>query len=128
MPDPFVPSLIQEIARALDRLAATGAETVLDLRGLPLSAEDRARLDRRLGRGEVTITLDSLGRSEIWETAFPGLWWVRHRGADDRILTERLEIAAVPEALAASPADFAASARRLGEASLSPEPEETAHA
>lgn len=118
MPDPFVPSLIQEIARALDRLAQTGAETVLDLRALPLSPDDRARLDRHLGRGEVTITFDALGRSKLWETAYPGLWWVRHRGADDRILTERLEIAAVPEALAAGPADFTASALRLGEAPL----------
>lgn len=51
MPDPFVPSLIQEIAGALDRLARTGEETVLDLRALPLSPDDRARLDRHLDRG-----------------------------------------------------------------------------
>ena len=37
------------------------------------------------------------GTSEIWETRYAGVWWVRHFGAGDKIAAERIEIAAIPQ-------------------------------
>ncbi|ARE38822.1 Hydrogenase maturation factor HoxQ [Rhodovulum sp. P5] len=109
----MVLSLLAELARHLDHLALTGEPAAIDLRSLPITPQGRERLEATLGRGEVTATIQSGGRSEVAETAYPGLWWVRHLGAGDRLLTERLEIATVPEALAAAPADIAAASARL---------------
>lgn len=113
MPDPFVKSLLSEVARHLDRLIATGENAAIDLRSLPLSTEDRARLQQELGKGEVTITIDAGGVSEIHETAQPAVWWVRHYGAGQQVLTERIEIALIPETLVAAREDIAAGAARL---------------
>ncbi|MCB9993373.1 MAG: hydrogenase expression/formation protein [Hyphomicrobiaceae bacterium] len=109
----LVDSLIREIARHLDRLAATGETAVIDLRSLPLTPADRDQLAERLGRGEVEILFDIAGSSEAWETAYSGVWWVRHYGAGDRVAAERIEIMPLPEMLEPSPADIGNAARRL---------------
>jgi hydrogenase-1 operon protein HyaF len=113
MSEPVVMSLLAELSRHLERLARTGETAAIDLRSLPVTPDDRAGLEAALGRGEVCVTVESGGRSELLETGYPGLWWVRHLGAGDNVLTERIEIAPVPEALAAAPADIAAAAARL---------------
>ncbi len=106
-------SLMQEIAQLLDAYSERGEESAIDLRSLPMTPADRTELEERLGRGDVAAMLDVAGVSEIWETAYPGVWWVRHLGADDKIAAERIEIAAVPEILLAQTDDIAAAAARL---------------
>ena len=128
MPDPFVKSLMAEVARHLEALVRDGTVSAIDLRSLPLSADDRARLEAALGQGEVKVTLDSAGESELHETAFPGVWWVRHFGAGRQLLTERIEITPLPEVLAADPQDIAAGARRLASTVKALSEGEKAHA
>lgn len=128
MPDPFVKSLLAEVARHLDALVQDGTVAAIDLRSLPLSAEDRARLEEALGQGEVSVAIDAAGESELHETAYPGVWWVRHYGAGRQLLTERIEITPLPEVLAAAPEDIAAGARRLASAVNTLAQGEKAHA
>ena len=59
--------------------------------------------------------LELAGRSEVWETAYPGAWWVRHLGAGDRIASEEIAVCPVPEILQAHPDDISSSARRLSQ-------------
>lgn len=106
-------SVLAEIGRRLESLGATGQTAAIDLRSLPLTDADRAQLETLLGRGEVRAELELAGRSEVWETAYPGAWWVRHLGAAGRIASETIAICPVPEILAAHPADVQAGARRL---------------
>jgi hydrogenase-1 operon protein HyaF len=106
-------SLVREIAGLLDALAKTGETAVVDLRSLPMTDTDREELEDALGRGDVAIALDVAGHSEIWETGYAGVWWVRHYGGDDRIAAERIEITAVPEIIVTHGADIAAAAARL---------------
>lgn len=106
-------SVLTEVGRLLEILAETGETGAIDLRSLPLSNADREELEERLGRGEVRIELELAGRSEIWETAYTGAWWIRHRGAGDRIASEEIAVCHVPDILAADPADIAVAARRL---------------
>lgn len=55
-----------------------------------------ARLDEALGRGEVDVTVQGRGTTEIRETALPGLWRVRERDAEGKATGDYLEIADVP--------------------------------
>ncbi len=124
--------LIGEISAALDTLAATGVAGAIDLSGLPLTATDRAELEVALGSGEVEAKVTAAGTSEIRETGFAGVWWVRHFDAGGRVLAEILEIAFVPQLLGAQGDDIDAAARRLRtELARTPEREtgrETVHA
>ena len=75
----------------LEALAESGQAGSIDLRSLPLSDADRAQLEELLGRGEVQAKLDLAGASEVWETTYPGVWWIRHKGAggQDRVRGNR---------------------------------------
>lgn len=106
-------AVLSEVASLLEAFARTGAQAAVDLTSIPLTRQDREELERRLGRGEVQASLDAAGRSEIWETAYAGVWWVRHFGEGERIATEALEIARVPAILMSHPEDMAAAAARL---------------
>ena len=108
-------SVIAEIGRMLEALSESGQAGSIDLRSLPLSDADRAQLEEVLGRGEVRAELELAGNSEVWETTYPGVWWIRHRGAGDKIATEEISVCAVPEILITHPVDIKAAAGRLRE-------------
>jgi hydrogenase-1 operon protein HyaF len=127
-------SVLSEVHTLLKRFAESGESGAVDLRGLPLTSADRDQLEELLGRGEVHCTLSLMGRSEVWETAFPGVWWIRHLGAGDKVASETLEITNVPDILLAHADDITAAAIRLerqldqGPAAVtSPELEESTH-
>jgi len=106
-------SVLTEVGRLLEHLAATGEPAAIDLRSLPLTDADRQQLEEWLGRGTVHVELDLVGPSEIWETAYPGAWWIRHRGADDRVSSEEIAICTVPDILPSPAEDIEAAARLL---------------
>jgi hydrogenase-1 operon protein HyaF len=106
-------SVLREIAERLAALARTGERDAIDLRSLPLTSADRGELEDKLGRGDVTAKLTVGGTSELWETRYSGVWWVRHYGAEDKIAAERIEITAIPEILVAHAADIAAACARV---------------
>ncbi len=122
-------SVLSEIARMLEALAADGRTGSIDLRSLPLTDADRAQLTELLGPGEVTAELEAGGRSTVRETAFAGVWWICHRGAGDKVASEEIAVCPVPSILAAHPADIAAAARRIQRTltETTPGPAENAH-
>lgn len=106
-------SLLTEVSRMLAALAANGTTSSIDLRSLPLTDADREQLESALGCGEVVAELELAGRSTIWETRYPGAWWIRHRGAGDKVSSEEIAVCPVPEILVSHPDDVAAAAERL---------------
>ena len=106
-------SVLAEVARMLETLAEDGAAGSIDLRSLPLTGADRQQLEELLGRGEVLAELELAGRSTVWETAYAGVWWIRHRGAEDRVSSEEIAVCPVPDILVTHPADIDAAALRL---------------
>ncbi|MDE3027686.1 MAG: hypothetical protein KGH84_04750 [Paracoccaceae bacterium] len=106
-------SVLREICLALSALAATGARDAIDLRSLPLTLADRQELEAVLGRGDVSVALEAVGKSEIWETRFTGVWWLRHFGGDGRVAAEVIEVTPVPDILAAHRDDIGAAAARM---------------
>lgn len=110
----LVGPLLAEIAALLGRLAERGKPGAIDLRSLPLVADDLADLEAALGTGEISAELRVAGLSTVRETGHAGVWWIRHYGGNDEIAAEILEITRIPEILVSHPADIAAAARRLG--------------
>jgi hydrogenase-1 operon protein HyaF len=106
-------SLLNEIARHLSKLEKGGEESAIDLRSLPMTQPDREELEELLGRGDVDVKLMAAGKSEIWETRFCGVWWVRHFSGDGRIAAETIEITSIPEILIAHRSDISAASRKL---------------
>ena len=109
-------AVLAEVAARLAEVVAGASVPPIELTAMPLTSEDRADLEQRLGRGEVFATVESAGRSEIWETQFSGVWFVRHFGENDRIASECIEFGAAPEILFSHRADMSAAARRLAAA------------
>jgi len=107
-------ALLREVARLLDALARDpGYSAAIDLRSLPMQDADLACLRHRLGDGEVEARFDQVGPTRITETAYAGVWWVRHADADDRAVLEQVVVARVPALLLAHPADIDDAAHRL---------------
>ncbi len=132
--DPGTPlnalAILEQIDSMLDALAASGKADGIDLGHSPLTPEDHRFLTQILGRGEVRAELDSLGRSEIRETAVPGVWWLTHRNQDGKVLGEFIEVTSCPEILI-TPREEIASARsalrtRLRQRTVVADPADTA--
>jgi hydrogenase-1 operon protein HyaF len=109
-------TLLHEIEAMLKKLLNTGQNGTLDLRALPTLGEDGYQfLKEKLGLGEVSARIQSFGRSEIQETAYPGIWWVSHYNQDDDILTEIIEVNFLPELLKSPIDDVALGQVKLGQ-------------
>jgi hydrogenase-1 operon protein HyaF len=106
-------AVLQEITQLLAKLADTGAAGSIDLRSLPMTDADRDELEERLGRGEVQADLSVAGNSQVWETGYSGVWWIRHLGAGDKIAAEEIAVTNVPEILVSHSADIATAALRI---------------
>jgi hydrogenase-1 operon protein HyaF len=112
--DGLVEAVLHELSALLAELEHDpGFSGAIDLHSLPMPEAARARLSERLGSGEVDVTLDLAGPSRVRETAYPGVWWLRHADGADRTLLEQIVVARVPELLCAQEADIAGAARRL---------------
>ena len=106
-------AVLPEIAHLLSRLANSGESAQIDLKSLPMNDADRSALAQRLGRGEVFAKLDVAGATEVWETSYSGVWWVRHLGADGSTASEQISISPVPDILVSHSADIHSAAERL---------------
>ena len=109
-------SILAEIGQMLTALSERGETGGIDLRSLPMTDVDREQLQDMLGHGEVSVEMDLAGASELWETSYPGVWWIRHKGAGDKISTEEIAITPVPEILMSHQADIAEAAARIQQA------------
>lgn len=94
-----VQPILHEIRHALNELLVTGKNHVIDLRSIPLAPGEEEQIFLKLGHGEVQVQLDALGRSEIYETQYKGVWLVTHFNSEDSIVGRFIEITLIPEIL-----------------------------
>jgi len=109
------PALVTEMA---DKLAAwkPGVQPhAINLSLLPLTDEDVAFLDARLGSGPVTILSRGYGNCRISSTGTRNGWWVRYFNSREAIILNTIEITDVPNVACAAPEDLEDSAQRLTE-------------
>jgi hydrogenase-1 operon protein HyaF len=106
-------AVLTEIAGRLEALADSGVASAIDLKSLPLTEADLADLEELLGQGEVSAELEVVGRTTVRETAYAGVWWIRHFGGGEQVAAEEIAITPVPEILGAHPEDITAAAERI---------------
>ena len=98
--------LMMEIAEMVRTLVDSGETAAIDLSALPLTPADKAWLKERLGSGQIHVTLEAEGQSNLDETACPGVWWITHRDTRDRVIAEFIEVTLVPDLVKAHQADI----------------------
>lgn len=99
-------AVLTELVEHLQILAEQGQQHVIDLTSLPMNSTDKQVLENMLGRGEVSVTLSTLGDSEIYETRYHGIWWIKHYSADQQLISELIEITGIPEIIKSHPEDI----------------------
>ncbi|MFN3622453.1 MAG: hydrogenase expression/formation C-terminal domain-containing protein [Hyphomicrobium sp.] len=109
------PALVTELDDRLAAYAPDVPQHVINLTLLPLTEEDVAFLDARLGPGSVTILSRGYGNCRISSTGTRNAWWVRYFNSRDAIVLNTIEVVDVPSVACAAPEDIADSAQRLGE-------------
>lgn len=108
-------TLLSEIHSMLLNLLETGKTSRLDLRALPsLGSEGYEFLKNQLGLGEIKASIESFGRSDVYETAYSGIWFIDHFNQDDELYTEQIEVSFLPEILKSHFDDVRLSATKLG--------------
>ena len=89
-------AVLNELIEQLQIFADTGKQHIIDLTSLPMTSSDKHELESLLGTGEINITLSTIGESQINETAFSGIWWIKHYTPDRKLISELIEITDVP--------------------------------
>jgi hydrogenase-1 operon protein HyaF len=107
--------LLHEIKHALQKLVEQGREAIIDLGSIPMTSGDEQVLETFLGRGEVKASLDALGKSEIRETRFSGVWWIIHYNENDERMGHFIEITSMPQILKSQAEDMQAALSELNE-------------
>ena len=115
-------AVLTEIAQRLEALVDAGESSVIDLRSLPLTDADLVELDEILGHGEVAASIEVIGSTEVRETGYAGVWWVRHLGARGQVAAEEIAVPRVPEILCAQVEDVQLASDRLREHVKQPVP------
>lgn len=90
-------SILSEIKYALQQLLEHNTVHSIDLRAMPWSPGEEQTLEHYLGRGEVAIELNTLGKSSFYETQFSGVWLVSHYNQEDELIARHIEITYLPE-------------------------------
>ena len=113
------PALLSELsAQSAARVAAQApgrAAHVINLTLLPVTPEDLAWLDARLGRGVISILSRGYGNCRITATALPHTWWVQYFNSMDQLILNTLEVVEVPEVALAAREDYEDSIERMRE-------------
>jgi hydrogenase-1 operon protein HyaF len=108
-----VAAILSQLVSLLEALARGNSSALVDLRSLPMSPQDRIELQRVLGQGEVTATVNADGLTQIRETGISGVWWVEHFDRHKAMIAEMIEVALVPQLLASGADEIAAAAQGL---------------
>ena len=110
-----VPPLLHEIRHALRNLLENGETTTIDLRGLPMAPGEQEQLLGFLGKGEISVHLDALGRSEITESSFAGVWLIVHYNSNKEVMGKFIEITRIPSLLTSQDDDIKEGLQQLDE-------------
>ena len=109
------PAIATELADKLASYRAGDPAHAVNLSLLPLTEEDLAYLDSRLGQGAVTILSRGYGNCRISSTAVKNAWRVRYFNSRETVILDTIEVVGVPAVACAAKEDLEDSAQRLGE-------------
>jgi hydrogenase-1 operon protein HyaF len=108
-------SVLSEIKFALQQLLQQKTSHCIDLRAMPWSPGEEARLEKFLGLGEVSVELNALGKSTFNETRFSGIWIVSHYNQEAELIGKLIEITYMPEMIFSQYDDVKNSLKKIQE-------------
>ena len=88
---------------------------VVNLTLLPMTPDDIAYMDHRLGTGRVLILSRGYGNCRITNCCVPHTWRVVYYNSADTVILNSVEVTDMPEVVCAAPEDLADSAQRMQE-------------
>lgn len=106
-------SILSEIKFALEQLLQQKKTHCIDLRAMPWSPGEEDKLEKYLGRGEISVELNALGKSIFYETHFSGIWIVTHYNQEDEVIGKLIEITYMPEMIFSQYEDVKDSLERM---------------
>jgi len=108
-----VKPILHEIRHALLDLLDSGNTSIIDLRSIPLAPGEEETIINALGQGEVHARLDVLGRSDIYETLYSGVWLVTHYNENEAVVGRFIEITELPDILKSQREDMSDALKEL---------------
>ena len=108
-----VKPILHEIRHALFELLDSGNTSIIDLRSIPLAPGEEQTIINALGQGEVHARLDALGRSDIVETMYSGVWLVTHYNENEAVVGRFIEITELPAILKSQREDMSDALKEL---------------
>ena len=108
-----VKPILHEIRHALVDLLDSGNTSMIDLRSIPLAPGEEETIISTLGQGEVHARLDALGRSDVVETMYPGVWLVTHYNENEAVIGRFIEITEIPAILKSQREDMSDALKEL---------------
>jgi hydrogenase-1 operon protein HyaF len=109
------PAIATELGDHLASFRPESPAHAVNLSLLPVTEEDLAYLERRLGQGTVTILSRGYGNCRISSTGVQNAWRVRYFNSREVVILDTIEIAGVPAVACAAREDLEDSAQRLEE-------------
>lgn len=106
IPSMNVDPVLHEVRHALEQLNKQKKSTVIDLTSMPFAPGEKEKIRQFLATGEVEIQLNAMGNSLLYETSYPGVWWIEHRNSEQLLTGTYIEISAIPEIINASNEDI----------------------
>jgi len=110
-----VPSVLVELEDQRRVWRAGDLAHVVNLTLLPLTPEDIAYLDYRLGTGRVLILSRGYGNCRITNCCVPNTWRVVYYNSMDTVILNSVEVTDMPDVACAAPEDLGDSAERVAE-------------
>jgi len=108
-----VEPVLHEVQYALIKLLDSKQSSVIDLSSMPFAPGEKQQIKQLLGKGEVEILLNVMGKSSILETSYPCVWWIEHYNQDQQITGTYIEIAIIPEIIQSVTEDISSGLQRL---------------
>ena len=106
-------AILVELAARYPAFVEEGAPHTINLTLLPLSEDELAFIEERLGRGPIDTLSRAYGKCQVSSTLTPNVWWVRFYNSMGTLILNTIELTDVPEAIRAAPEDLSDSAKRL---------------
>lgn len=108
--------VLAEVRSRLHAYRAGSPGHVVNIGRLPMTPADEALIGKALGEGPVRALCRGYGVSRVDSTACRNVWRVRHFNSDDKLLANVIEIADVPDIVAAPAEDVRDGAPALADA------------
>ncbi|MCW8929361.1 MAG: hydrogenase expression/formation protein [Gammaproteobacteria bacterium] len=106
-------SILSEIKFALEQLLQHKKTHSIDLRAMPWSPGEEKKLEQYLGKGEIQIEMDALGKSHFYESKYSGIWIVTHYNPEGEVIGKLIEISYMPDMIFTREEDVKDSLERL---------------